>query len=106
MSENSSAFPRPDMENGGKWSPGKASPAAAAACRECNRAAECSCAFLLSSATELDLGSELLVGVNAEETDAIAEPAIEQVGELLVGFIGQHEQRPGKPEEYKKLKDL
>lgn len=40
----------------------------------------------------------MLVGVRAEVTEEIAEPAIEQVGDVVVGFIGQHEQRPGKPE--------
>lgn len=36
-----------------------------------------------------------MVGVSAEVTAEMAEPAIEQVGDVLVGLIGQHEQRPG-----------
>lgn len=38
----------------------------------------------------------LFVGVvSAEETEASVEPAIEQVGDVEVGLIGQQEQRPG-----------
>lgn len=38
-----------------------------------------------------------MVGVSAEETEAdSAEPAIEHVGDVVVGLIGQQEQRPGK----------
>lgn len=74
-------------DNGGKCSEGNENPAAAAACKDCSRAAECSCALRRNSATELDRGSEefpLLPPVGDKE-DA------DEVGTLM----GQHEHRPG-----------
>lgn len=71
-------------DNGGKCKAGNENPAAAAACNDCSNAAECSWALRLSSATELDRGSDdELVGDNDE-------------ADVVVGaFIGQHEHRPG-----------
>lgn len=75
-------------ESGGKCSAGNENPAAAAACSDCNRAAECSCAFRRNSATELDLGSDVLLELVGDRDDA------DDVG----GFIGQHEHNPGNAE--------
>ncbi|EDV99485.1 GH13000 [Drosophila grimshawi] len=44
-------------ENGSQFSPGIASPAAAAACTDCSSALECSCALRHSSDTKLERGS-------------------------------------------------
>lgn len=105
MSENSSDFRLfVDMENGDKCSPGNAKPAAAAACRDCRRAAECSWALRRSSATELERGSVELAqfeGARMEDTaegaDDDGEAATTEVGGELVGLIGQQEQaRPEK----------
>lgn len=94
-------------DSGGRWNPGNAKPAAAAACSECRRAAECSWAFRRSSATEDERGSddprdELLVEVVpvlqiewAREVHVGEDVAVEEP--LVMGdFAGQHEHRPGK----------
>lgn len=62
-------------ESGGKWSPENDSPAAAAAWR-CSKAAECSWALRLSSATEVDLRSAELIEFNEETITAAAVVAV------------------------------
>lgn len=101
-----------DMENGDKCNPGKANPAAAAAWRDCKRAAECSCAFRLSSATELDRGSGELAqldGVNMEDTTegvVDEEDEMAEVGGEFVGLIGQHEQESPENAGREEIKNL
>lgn len=80
-------------DSGGKCNAGNENPAAAAACRDCNRAAECSCALRRNSATELDRGSDVLVGDSDEPDDA----------DVVGGFMGQHEHRPGKAVKIKSM---
>lgn len=63
-------------EIGGKWNPGNARPAAAAAWSDCNNAAECSCAFRLSSATDVDRGSAIEV-TNDEPELVVGVPKVE-----------------------------
>lgn len=104
-------------DSGGKCSPGNDKPAAAAACNECNKAAECSCALRRNSATDDDRASVEVKELNVE--DMAAETAVtvfkafdcdiigseridEQVvdveePEVVSGFIGQHEHKPGNP---------
>lgn len=105
-------------DSGGRWNPGKASPAAAAACSECSRAAECSCALRRSSATEEERGSgspllttELVIADRPEADEPTTVPpvcAVVEGGEdelhvgdeeepVVVGVLtGQQEQSPGK----------
>lgn len=86
-------------ERGGKWRPGKAKPAAAAACKDCNKAAECSWALRLNSATEEERGSQLeCVEWGGDSGELVAEEQDTATEELAVecgGFRVQHEQRPG-----------
>lgn len=70
-------------DNGGKCNPGKANPAAAAAWSDCKSAAECSWAFRLNSATELERGSD----DDVDDDDVV----------VFGGLIGQHEHNPGNP---------
>lgn len=80
-------------DNGEKCSAGKENPAAAAACNDCSNAAECSWALRRSSATELERGSVLAdVGDNDDEAE-----------DVVGGFIGQQEHRPGKAKYNKKI---
>jgi hypothetical protein len=75
-------------DNGGKCKPGKCRPAAAAACSECNNAAECSCALRRNSATELDRGS------HSEDDDVVEVDEHDVV--VDEDLAGQHEQSPEK----------
>lgn len=84
--------------SGGKLNAGNWKPAAAAACNECNKAAECSWALRRSSATDVVRGSfdpdgdTLLVVFNAERL-ALSD----EIDEAAVDVIGQHEHNPAKP---------
>lgn len=74
-------------DSGEKCKAGNEKPAAAAACNDCNSAAECSWALRRSSATELDRGSAVAdVGDSDDDAD----------DDVVGGFIGQHEHKPGK----------
>lgn len=88
--------------NNGKFNP-PASPAAcwklATCCKLWRRAAECSCAFLLSSATLEDRWSVL-------GEDGASEVERREFPKLVRGFIGQHEHNPGKPENKNVLRKL
>lgn len=81
--------------NGGK-NAGNEKPAAAAACNDCKRAAECSCALRRSSATDVVRGSF------ADDVDVIdgerfaLNDAIDDVVDDVI--VGQHEHKPGNPE--------
>lgn len=85
--------------SGGKLNAGNWKPAAAAACNECNNAAECSWALRRSSATDVVRGSlepdgdTLLAEFNADERLALND----EIDEAVVDVIGQHEHKPGKP---------
>lgn len=85
---------------------GKEKPAAAAACNDCNNAAECSCALRRSSATDVVRGScdavdKLLAAFNADERLALND----EIDDAVVDVIGQHEHNPGNPvnREYGKI---
>lgn len=81
--------------SGGK-NAGKEKPAAAAACNDCNRAAECSCALRRSSATDVDRGSFADDVVTlAGERFALNDEIDDVVDDVIVG---QHEHKPGNPE--------
>lgn len=74
-------------DNGEKCKAGNEKPAAAAACNDWSNAAECSWALRRSSATELERGSVLAdVGESDEDAD-----------DVVGGFRGQQEHKPGKP---------
>ena len=60
---------------------GKPGKAKLAACKECNKAAECSCAFLLNSATESCLGSDRQVEV--VDVEVVGETGDEDEDETL-----------------------
>lgn len=86
--------------NGGK-NAGNENPAAAAACNDCRRAAECSWALRRNSATDVVRGSlvdddavETLTFVNADERVALREEIDDAVVDVIVG---QHEHKPGNP---------
>ena len=84
-------------ESGGKCRPGNAKPAAAAACRDCNKAAECSWALRLSSATDEERGSQFPWAVWGGDSGELVAEGHETVTELAVewdGFKVQQEQRP------------
>lgn len=73
-------------DNGEKCNAGNENPAAAAACKLCSNAAECSWALRRSSATEDERGSVVAdVGDSDEDAD-----------DVVGGLIGQQEHRPGK----------
>lgn len=103
--------------SGGKLNAGNENPAAAAACSECNNAAECSWALRRNSATDVVRGSvdddedgepdavanggdkfaemleeELVRFVDNDEIDATAEAVV---------MVGQQEHKPGKANEKK-----
>lgn len=82
--------------NGGK-NAGNEKPAAAAACNDCNRAAECSCALRRNSATDVVRGSladDVETFVNADERFALNDEIDDVVDDVIVG---QHEHKPGNP---------
>lgn len=89
-------------DSGGRWRPGNAKPAAAAACKDCNKAAECSWALRRNSATEDERGSQLPWAecggdsgeLVADEQETLTEPPPPAWG----GFKVQHEQSPGNGE--------
>lgn len=81
--------------SGGK-NAGNENPAAAAACNDCKRAAECSCALRRSSATDVVRGSfddDVLTLVFGERF-ALNDEIDDVVAEVIVG---QHEHKPGNP---------
>lgn len=95
---------------GGRLKAGNENPAAAAACKDCNNAAECSWAFLRSSATDVVLGSELDVdklGKVGDPEDVVRESVIlaaaldivndeiAEAAEEVDVIEGQHVHRPG-----------
>lgn len=97
-------------DRGGKCSPENDKPAAAAACSECKSAAECSCAFRLSSATDVVRGSVELIEFNEDTITAAA--VVAEVDKWLqsewafsaklpygdgVDFKAQHEQKLENP---------
>lgn len=107
--------------SGGKLNAGNENPAAAAACSECNNAAECSWALRRNSATDVVRGSvdddddgepeavanggdkfvemldeELVRFVDNDEIDATAEAVV---------MVGQQEHKPGKANEKKKRRE-
>lgn len=72
-------------------------------CKLCNRAAECSWAFLRSSATLEDLWSPPPIDADAvvvvlDELEAASVPKGSRDGRDEIGFIGQQEHSPGKAE--------
>lgn len=82
--------------NGGK-NAGNENPAAAAACNDCSRAAECSCALRRNSATDVVRGSladDVDTFVNADERFALNDEIDDVVDDVIVG---QHEHKPGNP---------
>lgn len=105
--------------SGGKLNAGNENPAAAAACSECNNAAECSWALRRNSATDVVRGS--VDDEDDGEPDAVAnggDKFVEMLDEELVRFVdndeiddatveavvmvGQHEHKPGKAKGKKK----
>lgn len=80
--------------NGGKKC-GKEKPAAAAACNDCKRAAECSWALRLSSATDVVRGSLDDTFVTVGERFALNVEIDDVVDDVIVG---QQEHKPGNPE--------
>lgn len=79
----------------GKFNPAPASPAACwKLCRLCNNAAECSWAFLRSSATEEDLWSP----PGEVEPGSEDDKGRSEVPSPEIGLIGQQEHSPGKAE--------
>lgn len=93
--------------SGGKLNAGNEKPAAAAACNDCNNAAECSCALRRSSATDVVRGSfdapvDIQLAVfNADERLALND----EIDDAVDDEIGQHEHKPGNPvnREYGKI---
>lgn len=85
--------------SGGKLNAGNEKPAAAAACNDCNSAAECSWALRRNSATDVVRGS---LTDDADEMVPVFAivvarfPLIDAVDDVIVG---QHEHRPGNPGE-------
>lgn len=82
--------------NGGKKA-GNENPAAAAACSDCSKAAECSCALRRSSATDVVRGSladDVDTFVSADERLALNDEIDDVVDDVIVG---QHEHKPGNP---------
>lgn len=83
--------------SGGKLNAGNEKPAAAAACNDCNSAAECSWALRRNSATDVVRGS---LTDDADgmvfAIDVARFPLIDAVDDVIVG---QHEHRPGNPGE-------
>lgn len=97
-------------DKGGKWSPGKDRPETATAWRLWRRAAECSCALRLNSATDDDLASVEVepVGDSADEQtvldcDVAGSCVIDEQDVEIVAdedcdlLLGQHEHKLGKP---------
>lgn len=82
--------------SGGK-NAGNENPAAAAACNDCKRAAECSCALRRSSATDVVRGSfdDDVVTLAFGERFALNDEIADVVADVIVG---QHEHKPGNPE--------
>lgn len=92
--------------SGGKLNAGNEKPAAAAACKLCNKAAECSCALRRSSATEVVRGSlgdvhDVAAFVIVDRLDvadverlALSDDEIDAADDVIVG---QHEHKPGNP---------
>lgn len=84
--------------SGGK-NGGNENPAAAAACNDCNSAAECSWALRRSSATDVVRGSlddvDTPALVIAGERFALNDAIDDVVADVIEG---QHEHRPGNPE--------
>lgn len=85
--------------SGGKLNAGNEKPAAAAACNDCNNAAECSCALRRNSATDVVRGScddtvdTLFAFVIAVERLALND----EIDDAADDVIGQHEHKPGNP---------
>lgn len=81
--------------SGGK-NAGNENPAAAAACNDCKRAAECSWALRRNSATDVVRGSFADDVVTlAGERFALNDDIDDVVDDVIVG---QHEHKPGNPE--------
>lgn len=95
--------------SGGKLNAGNENPAAAAACKDCISAAECSWALRRNSATDVVRGSfdddvdTLLAFVIVVERLAVND-GIDDVADDVI--VGQHEHNPGNPEQnrYAKIK--
>lgn len=89
---------------------GNENPAAAAACNDCNNAAECSCAFRRNSATDVVRGSdadddkvdrgdepEAVVNASVILADAldIVNDEIAEAVDVVDANVGQHVHKPG-----------
>lgn len=88
--------------NGGKLNAGNEKPAAAAACNDCNKAAECSWALRLNSATDVVRGSptdavDTLPAFDIAVERLALNDEIDDVADDVI--VGQHEHKPGNPNE-------
>lgn len=99
--------------SGGKLNAGNEKPAAAAACSDCNKAAECSWALRRNSATDVVRGSDDdgdpdVVANGGDRFDVMpvdevvrfeANDEIDAAADADDVIVGQQEQRPGKASE-------
>lgn len=86
--------------SGGKLNAGNEKPAAAAACNDCNKAAECSCALRRNSATDVVRGSladavDTLLAFVIVVARLAVNDEIDDVADDVI--VGQHEHKPGNP---------